>query len=128
MDERVSRLKTPEECGQFILNVQAQLPDLAGEARRRAGELRAASTDAAMRTFFKVIGWGLLGSLSALTLTFIGLYIFNALVPRSGSDENGAWGWGDFGLLVMSPWIGFVPGGLFGIVRACKGKGAERTP
>ena len=29
MDERVARLKTPEECEQFALNVQARLPDLA---------------------------------------------------------------------------------------------------
>src|SRR5688500_10743167 len=43
MDERVARLKTPEDCEQFALNVQARLPDLARDARRRAVELRAAS-------------------------------------------------------------------------------------
>jgi hypothetical protein len=41
MDERVSRLKTPEDCEQFALNVDARLPDLAQSARRRAVELRA---------------------------------------------------------------------------------------
>jgi hypothetical protein len=34
MDERVARLKTPEECEQFALNVQPRLPDLALAARR----------------------------------------------------------------------------------------------
>jgi len=34
MDERVARLKTPEECEQFALNVQARLPELARAARR----------------------------------------------------------------------------------------------
>jgi len=43
MDGRVARLKTPDECEQFALNVQARLPDLAREARRRAVELCAAS-------------------------------------------------------------------------------------
>jgi hypothetical protein len=43
MDERVARLKTPEECEQFALNVEDRLPDLAREARRRGVELRAAS-------------------------------------------------------------------------------------
>lgn len=43
MDERVTRLKTPEECEQFALNVQVRLPDLAQAARRRAVELRAAA-------------------------------------------------------------------------------------
>jgi len=41
MDERVLRLKTPEDCEQFALNVDARLPDLAQSARRRAVELRA---------------------------------------------------------------------------------------
>lgn len=43
MDERVARLRTPEDCEQFALNVQARLPDLAQAARRRAVELRAAA-------------------------------------------------------------------------------------
>jgi hypothetical protein len=43
MDKRVARLKTPEECEQFALNVETRLPDLARAARRRAVELRAAS-------------------------------------------------------------------------------------
>jgi len=42
MDERVARLKTPEECEQFAVNVADRLPDLAVAARRRAVELRAA--------------------------------------------------------------------------------------
>lgn len=43
MDERVARLKTPEECEQFAINVQGRFPDLARAARRRAVELRAAA-------------------------------------------------------------------------------------
>jgi len=42
MDERVQCLTTPEECEQFILNVQKDFPDLAIQARRRGVELRAA--------------------------------------------------------------------------------------
>src|SRR5262249_44884387 len=41
MDERIARLKTPADCDQFALNVQARLPDLAKAARRRAVELQA---------------------------------------------------------------------------------------
>lgn len=41
MDERVSRLETPEDCEQFALNVETRLPELAQSARRRAVELRA---------------------------------------------------------------------------------------
>jgi hypothetical protein len=43
MDERISRLTTPEECEQLALNVESWLPELAREARRRAVELRAAA-------------------------------------------------------------------------------------
>ena len=43
MDETVRRLTTPEECEQFIKNVQEQYPTLAVEARRKAVELRAAA-------------------------------------------------------------------------------------
>ena len=42
MDETVRRLRTPEECEQFIKNVQERYPALAVEARRRAVEMRAA--------------------------------------------------------------------------------------
>jgi len=42
MDETVQRLKTPQECEQFIKNVQKEYPNLALEARRRSVELRAA--------------------------------------------------------------------------------------
>src|SRR5437773_2510405 len=42
MDERVERLKTPEECEQFALNVRERLPELAEAAVRKAVELRAA--------------------------------------------------------------------------------------
>lgn len=42
MDETVRRLETPEECEQFIKNVQKKYPALALEARRKAVELRAA--------------------------------------------------------------------------------------
>lgn len=43
MDERVARLKTPEDCEQFARNVADRLPELAIEARRHAVELRAAA-------------------------------------------------------------------------------------
>jgi len=43
MDETVRRLRTPEECEQFIKNVQERYPALAIEARRKAVELRAAA-------------------------------------------------------------------------------------
>ena len=43
MDARVMKLKTPEDCEQFALNVRAKLPEIAQEARRRAVELRAAA-------------------------------------------------------------------------------------
>ncbi len=42
-DPKVSRLKTPEECETFILNVKATHPDLVLQARRRAVELKAAA-------------------------------------------------------------------------------------
>ena len=47
MDERVSRLTTPQECEQFAINVEKRLPELAQAARRRAVELRAALYGAA---------------------------------------------------------------------------------
>ena len=43
MDDRISKLTTPEECEQVALNVEARLPELAREAHRRAVELRAAT-------------------------------------------------------------------------------------
>jgi hypothetical protein len=43
MDERVAKLKTPEDCEQFARNVEARgKPELALEARRRAVQLQAA--------------------------------------------------------------------------------------
>ena len=42
MDERVARLKTPEECERFAKNaIERNRRDLADEARKRAVELRA---------------------------------------------------------------------------------------
>ena len=43
MDEKIQKLKTPEECMQVATNVRDRNPDLARDARRRAVELRAAS-------------------------------------------------------------------------------------
>jgi len=40
-DPKVTRLNTPDECKQFIINVQVQYPELAKQARRRAIALRA---------------------------------------------------------------------------------------
>jgi len=48
MDERVKRLKTPEECEGFIKNVQLKHPDLAQQARRRKVELLASAYGGAM--------------------------------------------------------------------------------
>src|SRR5882672_9281909 len=46
-DERVARLKTPQECEQFAINVEARgKPELALSARRRAVELLALSHNA----------------------------------------------------------------------------------
>ena len=42
-DPKVARLKTPEECENFIQNVEATHPNLVVEARRRAVELKATS-------------------------------------------------------------------------------------
>jgi len=42
MDERVKKIKTPEECEVFAKNaLERNRPDLASEAKRRAVELRA---------------------------------------------------------------------------------------
>ena len=47
-EDRVAKLKTPEECEQFARNVEARgMPALARAARRRAVELRAAAHGAA---------------------------------------------------------------------------------
>ncbi len=44
MDERVSRLSTPEACERFMKNaIRLQAPELADQALRRAVELRAAA-------------------------------------------------------------------------------------
>lgn len=43
MDDVVAKLKTPESCEQFALNVQGHSPERAKAARRRAVELRAAA-------------------------------------------------------------------------------------
>lgn len=50
MDVTVLRLTTPEECDQFIKNVQEKYPALALEARRKAVELRAAAYGAQTAT------------------------------------------------------------------------------
>jgi len=47
MDDKVARLKTPEECSIFIENVEASHPELASQARRRGVELRASAGGAA---------------------------------------------------------------------------------
>ncbi len=41
MDDRVKRLKTPEECDNFINNVKTKYPELVQQARRRKVELLA---------------------------------------------------------------------------------------
>lgn len=42
VDERVARLKSPDDCASFATNAQERnRPDLANEARKRAVELRA---------------------------------------------------------------------------------------
>jgi hypothetical protein len=44
---RITRLKTRDECDQFIKNVEGTRPDLAQAARRRAVDLQVAADDAA---------------------------------------------------------------------------------
>ncbi|MFC1461736.1 hypothetical protein ACFLQR_04380, partial [Verrucomicrobiota bacterium] len=58
MNELVARLKTPEECEQFAINVQNRLPELAQAARRRGVEFRAAlhgATTAAEREALQAV-------------------------------------------------------------------------
>ena len=58
MSNYVDRLRTPEECEQFILNVEAEHPELARDAQRRAVQLRAqrhAATTAIEREAFEAI-------------------------------------------------------------------------
>ena len=44
MDDPIAKLKTPEDCEQFAINVEERgKPELALAARRRAVELRAAA-------------------------------------------------------------------------------------
>lgn len=43
MDERVLKMKTPEECENLAKNAEKKHPAIAKEARRRAVELRAAA-------------------------------------------------------------------------------------
>jgi len=43
MNEKLSKLTTPEECEQLALNVEKRDPRLARDARRKAVELRAAA-------------------------------------------------------------------------------------
>lgn len=38
------------------------------------------------------------------------------------TDTNESRGWSQFAWLTVSPWIGFVPGGIYGIVRARRAK------
>ena len=41
MDDPITKLRTPEGCEQFALNVEVRNPELAHAARRRAVELKA---------------------------------------------------------------------------------------
>lgn len=43
MDERVLKMKTPEECENLAKNAEKKQPEIAKQARRRAVELRAAA-------------------------------------------------------------------------------------
>lgn len=42
MNDKVARLKTPDDCENFAKNVEGKFPELAQAARRRGVELRAA--------------------------------------------------------------------------------------
>jgi hypothetical protein len=46
MDPSLLKLKTPEECEQYILNVRERWPQLVADARRKLVELRAAACNA----------------------------------------------------------------------------------
>jgi hypothetical protein len=67
--------------------------------------------------FLRVAGLGCVGAVSALALMFGSLCLYNATVSRSSSNEMGAWGWGDFVLLMGSPWVGLVLGLVVGVSR-----------
>lgn len=43
MDEKVLKMKTPEECESLAKNAEKKYPEIAKQARRRAVELRAAA-------------------------------------------------------------------------------------
>ena len=80
-----------------------------------------------MENFLKVIGWSLVGSLIAGTLTFAGFIIFNydQILGPKDSDEIQAWSrfaamMGSLGCAL----VGFVIGTVYGVVRVRKGTGS----
>src|SRR4051794_15574731 len=82
--------------------------------------------DTRMQTFFRVIGWSLLGSLIAGILAFAGFLIFNynEMFGPKNTDEIQVWG--RFAAMMGSlgfAGVGFVLGAIYGIVRARKGAG-----
>ena len=80
-----------------------------------------------MANFLKVLGWSLVGALIAGTLTFAGFIIFNfdQILGPKDSDEIQAWS--RFAAMMGSlafAMVGFVLGGVYGIVRVRKGTGS----
>lgn len=69
-----------------------------------------------MRTFVRIIGWSLLGSGIAWAFTFAACLLYDWAFPKKESDEFRAWG--QFAILMFSPWLGVVTGAIYGAVRA----------
>jgi hypothetical protein len=69
-----------------------------------------------MRTAFMVVGWSLAGCVLAFVSTYAACFIYNSVVPNTDANEYRAWS--QFALLMFSPWFGFVPGAVYGIIRA----------
>ncbi len=76
------------------------------------------TTRSRLRTVGRIIGWAFLGSLIALILTWGVFFVYDSLSPSHDSNESRAWS--QFALVMMSPWAGFIPGLIYGIVRARK--------
>ena len=68
-----------------------------------------------LRTAGGIIGGGFLGAMIALALTWAGFYSYDWAYPSHDSNESHACR--EFALVMMSPWIGFIPGLIYGIVR-----------
>jgi hypothetical protein len=69
-----------------------------------------------MLTVFKVVGWSLMDAFLAWVVTFTACHIYDWVVPNADSNESRAWR--QFALLMLSSWLGLLPGAVYGIIRA----------